>query len=370
MAFIQSLSRPILANRLAVELWQVLRGHAVFAAGLAIFLAAGQVIPRLYGLEDYIRLSLYRDALLAMLILYLIAFVLGHLIFVMVIKRPKRLIAHLARDYRERFLTVECLAGAALMILLVTVMFSIFTSFKVMIPQIQPFVWDRTFMEWDLALHGGVAPWALLQPVIGVPAITEVISFNYQFWFLVLNATMFWQAFSTADPRLRMQFFLSVLLVWSLVGNLAATLLSSAGPCYYPLVTGEPDPYAPLFDYLRLVGQDHYLPQLNVQSMLWEDYQSGEVLLARGISAMPSMHVASTFLFVLLGWRVHRLLGWLMTGFLILILIGSVHLGWHYAVDGYLSIALTWPIWRLAGWLVDLDPLFRVAEGKARPAPA
>ena len=368
MAFIQSLSRPLLANRLAAELWQVLRGHALFLAGLAVFLAAGLIIPRLYGLEDYLRLSLYRDALFAMLILYLVCFVLGHLLFVMLVKRPKRLIAHLARDYRERFLTVECVAGAALMILLVTVMFSIFTSFKVMIPQIQPFAWDRAFMEWDLALHGGVAPWALLQPVIGVPAVTEVISFNYQVWILVLNAIMFWQAFSTADPRLRMQFFLSTLLVWSLVGNLAATLLSSAGPCYYPLVTGEPDPYLPLFDYLRMVGQDRYLPQLGLQSMLWEGYQSGEVQLARGISAMPSMHVASAFLFVLLGWRVSRVLGWLLTGFFVLILIGSVHLGWHYAVDGYLAVALTWPLWLLAGRLVDLDPLFR--RDKPQPAAA
>ena len=370
MAFIQSLSRPVLASRLAAELWLVLRRHALFLAGLALFLAAGQVIPRLYGLEDYIRLSLYRDALLAMLVLYLVCFALGHLLFVMLVKRPKRLIAHLARDYRERFLTVECLAGAALMILLVTVMFSVFTSFKVMIPRIQPFVWDQAFMEWDLALHGGVAPWALLQPVIGFPAVTEVISFNYQFWILVLNAILFWQAFSTADPRLRMQFFLSTLLVWSLVGNLAATLLSSAGPCYYPLVTGQPDPYAPLFDYLRMVGQDHYLPQLGLQSMLWEDYQGGEVLLARGISAMPSMHVASAFLFVLLGWRVNRWLGWLLTGFFLLVLVGSVHLGWHYAVDGYLAVVLTWPLWWLAGRLLDLDPLFRDAKPQPRPATA
>ncbi len=85
---------------------------------------------------------------------------------------------------------------------------------------------------------------------------------------------------------------------------------------------------------------------------------------------MPSMHVASSFLFVLLSWRVSKPLGWLLTGFLILILIGSVHLGWHYAVDGYLALALTWPIWRLSGWLVDRDPQFRKTGVQARPATA
>ena len=363
MAFIQSLSRPVLDNRLAAELWLVLRRHAWFLAGLAVFVAAGQVVPRLYGLEDYIRLSLYQDALLAMLVFYLIAFVFGHLLFVMLIKRPKRLIAHLVRDYRERFLTVECLAGGALMVALTPVIFSVFTSFKIMIPRINPFSWDVAFAEWDAALHGGIAPWELLQPLLGYPVVTEAINFGYHAWVLLLNVIMFWQGFSTADAKLRMQFFLTLLLTWSLIGNLAATLLSSAGPVYFGAVTGEPDPFAPLMAYLREAAETHYIPALKVQEILWTNYQTGGVEQARGISAMPSMHVSSSLLFLLLGWRVHRLLGWALSGFFVLILVGSVHLGWHYAIDAYVAIPLTWLIWHLAGRLLDLDPAF------ARPQP-
>ena len=367
MAFIQTLSSPAFASRLAVELWRVLRRHALFLAGLAVFVAAGQIVPRLYGLEDYIRLSLYQDALLAMLVLYLIAFVFGHLLFVMLIKRPKRLIAHLIRDYRERFLTIDCLAGGALMVVFTPVIFSVFTSFKIMIPRINPFSWDAAFAAWDAALHGGIAPWELLQPLLGYPAVTEAINFGYHAWVLLLNVIMFWQGFSTADARLRMQFFLTLLLTWSLIGNLAATLLSSAGPVYFGLVTGEPDPFAPLMAYLREAGETHHIPALNVQEILWTNYQTGGVEQARGISAMPSMHVSSSFLFMLLGWRVHRLLGWALTGFLVLILVGSVHLGWHYAIDGYVAIPLTWLIWRLAGRLVELDPAFGRSEADPRP---
>ena len=60
-------------------------------------------------------------------------------------------------------------------------------------------------------------------------------------------------------------------------------------------------------------------------------------------------------LFALLGWRTSRWLGWLFTAYACVILIGSVHLGWHYAVDGYLSIAGALAIWAAVGVLLRRD---------------
>ena len=61
-------------------------------------------------------------------------------------------------------------------------------------------------------------------------------------------------------------------------------------------------------------------------------------------------------LFALLGWRVNRLLGVGLTLFAVVIMIGSVHLAWHYALDGYVAAVLTYVLWRAAGWLVAQDP--------------
>jgi hypothetical protein len=46
-----------------------------------------------------------------------------------------------------------------------------------------------------------------------------------------------------------------------------------------------------------------------------------------------------------------RWLAWALFGYAILLWIGTVHLGWHCAVDSEISALLLYPIWRLSGWL-------------------
>ena len=230
---------------------------------------------------------------------------------------------------------------------------SAFTAFKVMIPALSPFNWDLTFALWDQALHGGLHPWEWLQPLLGRPAVTLAINYTYMLWFIALHLTLFWQTFSVRDSRLRMQFLISFVLTWVLIGTLAAILFSSAGPCYFGRVTGLADPFVPLMDYLRAVGGETPIQALEIQEVLWDAYASGDTRSFGGISAMPSMHLALATLFALLGWRTHRWLGIGFTIFAALILIGSVHLGWHYAIDGYAGILMTLAIWYSVGWLLD-----------------
>ena len=75
--------------------------------------------------------------------------------------------------------------------------------------------------------------------------------------------------------------------------------------------------------------------------------------IGRGISAMPSMHLSIATVFALLGWKISRFWGMAGIIFLVLILLGSVHLGYHYAVDGYAAILATVGIWWLSGILVS-----------------
>jgi membrane-associated phospholipid phosphatase len=111
-----------------------------------------------------------------------------------------------------------------------------------------------------------------------------------------------------------------------------------------------PDPYAPLMSYLHHVDETHSIWALGAQDMLWGNYQMRDVMVGSGISAMPSMHVAIATLFALVCWRVRRWLGIVMATYAVIIMLGSVHLGWHYAVDGYLGAAGMLAIWWCVGW--------------------
>ena len=80
-----------------------------------------------------------------------------------------------------------------------------------------------------------------------------------------------------------------------------------------------------------------------MQDVLWQGHVGKSAI--DGISAMPSMHNGSALLFALAGYKISRFAGHLLSAHAILIFIGSIHLGWHYAVDSYLAWALTLVIW-------------------------
>ena len=48
-----------------------------------------------------------------------------------------------------------------------------------------------------------------------------------------------------------------------------------------------------------------------------------------------------------IGWRYGRAARVFFTAFAVLVFIASVHLGWHYAIDGYAGVAITWALWSL-----------------------
>ncbi|MBW2259849.1 MAG: phosphatase PAP2 family protein [Deltaproteobacteria bacterium] len=341
---------------------RTLRSHALFLSLIFSYTVAGLITTHLLDVPGAPALSLYTNIVARYTALFLAVFLLAvHPLYVMVFVRPARLTRYILTDWKDKYLKIDRVIVALPILLFLPIFVSVFTWFKYMIPAINPYGWDVTFAEWDRVLHGGYYPWELLQPVLGYPLVTSVVNFFYQLWFFVLYAVLVWQAFSLRNPRLRMQFFLTFSLSFILLGTLAATLLSSAGPCYFGLVSDMTDPFQPLMGYLRSADAAFPVWSLNVQDMLWERYEMGGLDVGNGISAMPSMHVSSAYLFALVGWRTNRAAGIALTIFLFLIIVGSVHLAWHYAVDDYVAIVGTWFIWRGVNFLLGRDSVFREA---------
>jgi len=332
---------------------------AIMLVTIAAGLIMGLIIKAASGAA-----TLYFPVYIRLMPTMLVALLAGRLLYIALIVRPARPLMTFFDDLWNRILTVERISMVLPILVLMPFFCNAFTILKSSITLIQPFAWDVRFEAVDRALHGNIAPWELLHPILGVPVVTQTLDFVYVTWFFVLSFTWVWQAFAAHDRTLRLQFFASLLLVWVIFGVLVATIFSSAGPCYFSQVTGLPSPFTDLFAYLQASRADPPLWALHFQDNLWANYSVAGFGLGSGISAMPSMHVAIAMLMALLAWRTHWILGVLGSTYLVAIQLGSVHLGWHYAIDGYLGMAGALSVWFSVGWIMERRTAASAAHSK------
>lgn len=271
---------------------------------------------------------------------------IANLLRIVVLKKPEHQTRVLIQSVADFFVHPSRIINGVPVLAAMIFLNKAMVELKFEIPKIQPFAWDETFSKLDRALHFGVDPWVLLQPIMGYDAITFASNILYNFWFIALFGIWIWFAFQAQATELRTRFLLSYMLVWWLGGGLMAVAFSSAGPAYYTLIGLPHDPYVGLMAYLNDVNTRLPIWSLDTQRLLWDGYQGrGDPL---GISAFPSMHNGSAILFALAMRHVSKPLGYIFSAYAIIIMVTSVHLGWHYAVDGYVAIMLGLLCWWIA----------------------
>jgi hypothetical protein len=208
-----------------------------------------------------------------------------------------------------------------------------YTAVKTLLNDVLPFSWDVTFMAIGKELHFGLHPWQWL--AIENPVITRTLESVYAFWGVLLVAVPFAVALQrTGTPR-RSRFLISLILVFILLGNVAAGAFMSAGPFWFEFTGAKQNDYAGLFAYLMQADPNGDLSAVNFQRYLWQAYLQGATHIGTGISAFPSIHVAVATLYALHAWPLGRLPRIAATSFLAAIMVGAVHLGWHYSLDCY-----------------------------------
>jgi PAP2 superfamily protein len=260
------------------------------------------------------------------------------------------------------------LRDVALLTLVLGLFLNAFSCWKHEMGTIRPFSADAILSRVDILLHGGKPPWEILQPLLGHPAITRLIDWGYEgVWFTCVTVAVLAMAWQRPSVE-RTRFFLAFVLTWSLLGTGLAYLFPSAGPAYYHLVVGGVDPYAGLRSYLETVGRHYDLATLHIQPALWLVEHRGVSTVGSGIAAMPSLHVALPALLVCSTWTTRRWLAGMLAVYTAFVIVSSIHLGWHYAVDGYVAVMLVVAIWEVAGLITARWTRARVSPQVFSPA--
>jgi len=253
------------------------------------------------------------------------------------------------QSFRERLrhlVSPRIVFGTCLFMLLGSFL-GTFTVAKTLLEVISPFTWDIALADLDEGLHGG-DPWRLFPAHHG---FTRFIQWLYTpGWLLLLCGVSLYFCF-TRDDVARRRYIGAFLFCWIFLGNVMALQFHSAGPVFYSHSVQQ-SRFAPMLDYLEF-SRDLPFSSVNISDHLWAMHARDEVSQGTGISAFPSLHLAMATLWFLALRKVHALMGWVLSANVLLIQIGSVHLGWHYAIDGYFSIIATLLFWKLAGaqWL-------------------
>jgi hypothetical protein len=220
-----------------------------------------------------------------------------------------------------------------------------FTATKSAIPVIVGYHSDALLAVLDHSIFG-TDPWRVTHYFIRGHG-TLVIQFIYvAVWVPLLAGVVAALPFFASRATVA-RFYTAMFSTWIVGGFVLAYLFSSVGPIFAHLV----DPtlgaqFAPLqSDLSSLLSPKSVL--MTGQAYLENGFRTNAAAPGAGISAMPSMHVAMATLYVLGARRTWLL--WPAVAFLLVIVVGSVHSGFHYFIDAPVAIGIAMLCWAVAG---------------------
>lgn len=204
-----------------------------------------------------------------------------------------------------------------------------FMSIKPQLNHVVPFWADPLLADLDAIIFFG-DPWRYLEWLNH--SITA--DFYHRGWFAGIVAVLLWQLSrpASADKSAKL---LTYFAVWS-AGPLIHCLLPAGGPIFYDEL-GYGDRFAALVPPQEIE---------NIANYLWRTYETRQFAPGAGISAVPSLHIATVAWMTICCWKTRWF--WPALIFSLVTFALSVSLGWHYAVDGIIGAVVAWAIWRVA----------------------
>lgn len=236
--------------------------------------------------------------------------------------------------------------------ILVGLQLAALTWLKVMLPIAKGFWADPLLAVFEATLLGRDA-WTITHGLFG--GATAVIDRLYVTWMPIKFTTLVLLILAPISLD-RARSLLSYFFIMA-AGSLGQYLLPSGGPVFYERLG--------FGSHFRALPIEPWVA--TTRDYLWADYLHPYGAIGGGISAMPSLHVAIA-LWVALTLRAYsRRFQWLGWAWFAAILIGSIQLGWHYALDGIAASLITGIAWWVAKQIVSSEILMPRSTFRSAP---
>ena len=232
-----------------------------------------------------------------------------------------------------------------------------YRNLKSVVPLLRPGdLFDRQLADFDRGLFAGHDPAVLLHDALGTGLATHVLSGVYMVFFLFIPGTLV--AALVFSRRLNGGLFYATALSLNwLLGAVSYFVLPSLGPIYV-----DPGTFG------GLAGTDAGQLQAVLLDQRLEFLSDPATGVAQSIGAFASLHVS---IFVTAALAAHllelpraaKLIAWILV---VLTVLATIHLGWHYVADDLGGIAIA--VLALAGARVLTGVDLRAAA-RRRPPP-
>ena len=323
-------------SKLRESLVQTLRKDAFLYLLMACYFLCGFIYLSFVGQAQKSHFFIYYAVLLPLFLFLITPFIALYSVYVIQRRTPlrQRLAFKAITNPNNMtryisglvFLTAYCL------------FIGMFTSVKSSLGSVYGFQHDMYQADLDKLLFFGVDAWRVLFKPIHNAWSQPIIEFNYNaLWHLQTYLVLYLIATAYQSREFRSRYLVSFMLVWVIVGNVAAGVFISAGPAFYGALTGDEMRFG---EQLQMLSTYKDSPAITFQDYLWTSYVANSPGFGTGISAFPSVHVSLSILNVFFAFEFSKRLGYIALAYAMIIWISSVYLAWHYFIDGLFGAVL------------------------------
>lgn len=205
------------------------------------------------------------------------------------------------------------------------VTYATFRNLKNAVPFINDHLWDSSFARVDSWLFFGHDPAATLHSLFGTSSlVAHFFSLVYVAWIVLIPVSLAWALVFTRLRAVAAWFVTAIAVDWA-IGAAAYVAFPTLGPVYSDPTTFAGLPHTMVTDLVQGL-QDGRIEVVT-------DPVGAHTL--QSIAAFPSLHVGLMVTLCLVVQlasrrRLYKLLAW---GFLVLTSLGTIYLGWHFAID-------------------------------------